>query len=515
MPSLMRSILAVKSVEAVQTEAGNNNMKRTLSGWDVMLMGIGDIIGTGIFVITGQIAAKYAGPAVVLSFIISATACAFAALSYSELASMLPVSGSAYTFAYASIGELAAFVIAANLVLEYALGSSLAAQGFTAYLLKLLKSFDVHLDPSWTATPWKYDDKLGFLPGDGYINLPALLIVVFISIVLVFGAQASAYFNHGAAITKIAVILLFLFSTVQYIDPAKWTPFIPGPGHGHDYGVLGVFTGATQVFLAYSGFDACSTLAQECRNPKVDMPLGIIGSLVVCTTLYVLTCLGLTGIEDYWLLNTASPIADAVSKLGLTWITIAISIGALAGLVSVQLMNLLSLSRVWYAMANDGLLPPIFGKLHPKTRAPYVAILINMTVCCMVAAFCPIDVIAHMTSSGILFAFALVSAAVGVLRIKRPDVERPFMVPGGPYLVPGLGFVTCMGLIAVSGTTNIIRLVVWVLIAVVVYFAYGRSHSYVNNPHLRPPVGQEWELEEAEKVRSGASKEEVKQQAAA
>ncbi|ORZ33616.1 amino acid permease-domain-containing protein [Catenaria anguillulae PL171] len=477
--SLFRKMFATKSVEALQSEAANTSMKRTLGALDVVLLGVGDIIGTGIFVITGQVAAKYAGPAIVLSFVISAIACAFAGLCYAELAALLPVSGSAYVYTFTAVGELPAWIVGTNLFLEYLLGSALAAQGFTAYLGKLLKSFDVTLDPSWTETPFSYSDKDGFGVGKGYVNLPALLIVIAISIVLILGAKESAKFNHFFAALKIAVILLFLFATITSVNTDNWVPFIPGPGHDHEYGIAGVFQGASLVFLAYIGFDAVSTTAQEVKKPSRDMPIGILGSLVICTILYVLVSLNLTGIAQYHTLNSSAPMADAVLRLGMKWLAIMISVGAIAGLVSVQTVSLMSLPRVMYTVARDGLLP-------------------RPSVACT-PTFVPIDVIAHMTSTGTLTAFFFVCLSVTVLRVKRPDVERQFMVPGGAYLVPVCGMLTCLGLIGLSGLTNIIRLLIWIALAIGMYMVYGRTHSVLNNPGRKIEL-PEWEVEEKNKA---------------
>ncbi|KAI9222343.1 amino acid/polyamine transporter I [Blastocladiella britannica] len=496
-----RSLFAVKSVETLQSEASNSAMKRSLGALDLLLLGIGDIIGTGIFVITGNVAATMAGPAVALSFVLAGIACAFAGLCYAELASMLPVSGSAYVYVYASSGELLGWIVGFNLILEYLLGSALAAQGFSAYLAKLLKTFHVVMPHAWTSTPFTWSSDAGFqLAQDTYINLPALLIVIFVSLVLTFGAKETAMFNHFFASIKIVVIVLFLFATFGQVDTARWTPFIPGPSHGHEYGIMGVLEASSMVFIAFIGFDAVSSAAQEVKRPSRDLPIGILGSLVICTILYCLVCMNLTGIADYWTLTSGAPLADAVLSVGMNWLAVCVSVGAVAGLTSVITVSLMALPRIFYTIARDGLIPPAFAKLHPKYRTPYVAIWVNCVVCGSIAAFVPIEVIAHMTSAGTLLAFAMVSASVGVLRIKRPDVERKFKVAGGPYLVPVLGTVICLAMIGLSGLTNMIRLVIWVLLGVVIYMAYGRTHSLVNNPERVLDL-PEWEKEEKSEVK--------------
>ncbi|KAI9190332.1 hypothetical protein H9P43_001766 [Blastocladiella emersonii ATCC 22665] len=495
--SLMKTIFATKSVEAYQAEAASTQMKRTLGALDVILIGVGDIIGTGIFVITGNAAAEFAGPAIVLSFLIAGVACAFAGLCYGEMASLIPASGSAYSYVYAALGESVAFICGSNLLLEYLLGSALAAQGFTSYLQKFLKTaFHVKLSETWTMTPWDHSEATGFVTTNGYINLPAFLVVTVISIILTFGARASANFNHFAAGTKLIVILTFLFATFSYIDASRWSPFIPtaadDPTGKHEYGIGGVFHASTLVFIAYIGFDAVSTTAQETKNPARDMPIGILGSLVICTILYILVSLNLTGITDFRGLTSGSPLADSVSALGMNWLVVAISVGALAGLVSVILVSLMSLPRILMTIAVDGLLPPSIGELHPTYKTPYKAILLNWAICGSIAAFVPIGIISHMVSSGTLFAFALVCLSTGVLRVQRPDLERPFKVPLGPYIVPGLGTLVCLALIAVGGAMGVLRLAIWILAAFAFYFVYGRTHSRVNNPE-REIVIPGWE----------------------
>ncbi|KAI9222247.1 amino acid/polyamine transporter I [Blastocladiella britannica] len=477
--SLVSGLFATKSVAQLQKQAEASTLKRTLGKFDLLSIGVGDIIGGGIFVITGHVAAVYAGPAVVLSFAISAVACAFAGLCYAELAAMIPVSGSAYTYAYAAGGELLAWIVGWDLMLEYLVGSALVAQGWSAYFLKFLdKAFSVVPAKSWTDTPLAWTEKDGFASNPGaVINLPALVITLIVTVVLTMGISASARFNHFFVIIKLAVVLLFLFATVSYIKPANWSPFIPEPTAEHAYGWGGVFKASFSVFFSYIGFDAVSTTAGEAVNPQRDMPFGILGSLGLCTVLYMLVAFVLTGIAPYTELGGAAPLATAVSNLGLGWVSVLVSLGALAGLTSVLTVALMSQPRVFFSMANDGLLPPIFAKLHPKFKSPFVPILLNGVLVGLSSAFIPLDILNDMTSSGTLFAFALVCVSVGILRVTQPDAERPFRVPGGAFLVPALGVLTCAFLLISGGLVSILRLFVWMAIGLVVYFSYGIRHS--------------------------------------
>ncbi|KAI9178979.1 hypothetical protein H9P43_005641 [Blastocladiella emersonii ATCC 22665] len=491
--TLLNKFLIKKSVENIQHEAENNGLKRSLTALDLTIVGVGDIIGAGIFVITGTAAANYAGPAVILSFLFSAIACAFAGLSYAELASLLPVSGSAYTYAAATLGELPAHVVGWDLMLEYLVGSALVAQGWTAYLLKLLKNFDVTLDPSWTSTPYEWSDVDGFVPGAGYINLPALLIVFLVTGVLILGAKQSAGFAGVFVAIKLAVILLFLFATVGYVEPKNWSPFIVTPteediAKGHNFGWGGIFKASFNIFFSYIGFDAVSTTAGEAKNPARDLPIGILGSLTICTLLYILVALTLTGIAPYRTLAGGAPLATAVTALGMKWLSIFVSIGALAGLTSVLVVALMSQPRVFYSMATDGLLPPIFAKLHPTFKTPVFPLLLNGVLVGLSAAFLPIDVLGSATSSGTLWAFMMVCTAVGVLRFTRPDIERPFRVPGGPILIPGLGVLSCGFLLISGGRDGLIRLFGWMAIGLVVYFVYGHRHSKYAEHASREPA---------------------------
>ncbi|ORZ34988.1 amino acid/polyamine transporter I [Catenaria anguillulae PL171] len=475
-----QGLFAVKSMETFRRDADNSGMKRSLTAKDVTLIGVGEIIGAGIFVITGKAAALHAGPAIVLSFIISGIACAFAGLCYSEMAACVPIAGSAYTYAYATTGNLVAWVIGWDLALEYLAGAATVAVGWSAYLKSFLASLGVELGNSWTNAPVAFsDDKGFFVPEDaGILNLPAMLIVAACTLVLCFGVKESAMVNHVFVAIKVSVILLFLFSTFAYIQPANWSPFIPERTEDGKYGFQGVLRASVSVFFAYIGFDAVSTCAQETKKPSRDMPIGIMGSLLFCTVLYIMVSLNLTGITNYTNLNTAAPLADAVKELGMNWLKILVSVGGVAGLSSVILVSLMAQPRIFMAMSADGFLPPAFGKVHPTYGTPMLATILSGVVCVLGAGFLPLDVLGDITSAGTLFAFFLVCISVMVLRFTRPDIERPFKVPGGPILIPVLGAASSMLLIVTTGGHTVLRLVIWCGIGLVIYGLYGYRNSH-------------------------------------
>ncbi|KNE71614.1 amino acid transporter [Allomyces macrogynus ATCC 38327] len=498
----LRSIMLVKSVENLKSQAEASGLRRALTGTDVVLIGTGEIIGAGIFVITGTAAANHAGPAIILSFIISGVICAFAGLCYSEMAAAVPVSGSAYTFTYATVGELVAWMIGWDLMLEYLVGAAAVAVGWSGYLVKFLKECGVKSDEHWVEAPWDFSDEDGFKSTGSYINLPAVAIALGVTVVLCLGIRQSAWVNHAAVAIKVTVILIFLCATFSYINPDNWTPFIPEPHNGKDYGFKGVLRASTMVFFAYIGFDAVSTCAQEVKNPARDMPIGILGSLGVCTVLYILVSMNLTGIAPYETLNSASPLADAVANLGMTWLRILIALGAVAGLSSVILVSLLAQPRIFSAMAQDGLLPPSFGKIHPRYKTPVLPTLVSGCFCAVAAGLLPINVLGDLTSAGTLFAFFLVCLSVTVLRFTRPDLERPFRVPLGPFVIPILGAATSMGLIVTTGWPTVLRLLIWMALGLVVYFAYGMRHSVLRTG--KKPEGLESPVEEEKPVLESA-----------
>ncbi len=474
------NLFKTKSIEQLvgDVEHGSKALKRSLSAWDLTLLGIGAIIGTGIFVLTGTAAANQAGPAIMTSYLAAGLACAFAALCYAEFASMIPIAGSAYTYAYATLGEVVAWMIGWDLILEYAVGSMTVAIGWSGYMQRLLAGFGVEL-PVWIAAA----------PPVGIINLPATLIVLAIMGLLVVGIRESARFNALMVAIKGVAILFFIAAGAAYVEPANWQPFAP-------YGFSGVMAAAAVVFFAYIGFDAVSTTAEEAKNPKRDLPIGIIASLIICTTLYLAVAAVLSGIvpvveyrenvaalpgvpgvdpvEAQAFLN--APVAFALSRIGLNWAAGLVSAGAVAGITSVLLVMLMSQPRIFFAMSRDRLLPQGVSKVHPKFGTPYITTIITCVVVALIAGVTQIQTVGEMTSIGTLFAFVVVCAAVLRLRMTRPDAKRPFKVPLGP-LFPVLGIVSCLYLMLSLPVLTWVRFLVWLDIGLLIYWFYGRTHS--------------------------------------
>ena len=462
------NILKTKSIEQLvgDAEHGTKALKRTLTAMDLTLLGIGAIIGTGIFVLTGTAAANQAGPAIVLSYVIAGLACGFAALCYAEFAAMIPISGSAYTYAYATLGEIFAWMIGWDLILEYAVGSMTVAVGWSGYFQRILAGFGIAL-PAWMAA------APGVAAG-ALINLPAVLITLAIMVLLVVGVRESARFNAAMVAVKLAAVLFFIAVGATYVKPANWSPFMP-------YGFPGVMTGAAVVFFAYIGFDAVSTTAEEAKNPKRDLPIGIIASLIICTLLYLIVAAILSGIvpvvqfkNDAQFLN--APVGYALSVINKDWAAGLVSAGAVAGITSVLLVMLMSQPRIFFAMSRDQLLPAGVSKVHPKFRTPYITTIITCVIVSIVAAFVPIQILGEMTSIGTLFAFVVVSLAVIILRIKRPEAVRPFRVPFG-FVIPVLGVVSCLYLMVSLSVMTWVRFLGWLDIGMVIYWFYGRTHS--------------------------------------
>jgi APA family basic amino acid/polyamine antiporter len=487
------NLWATKSVTALRAEAEavhERSLKRTLGPTNLIMLGIGAIIGAGIFVLTGLAAALHAGPAVTISFIVAATACGLAGLCYAEMASTVPVAGSAYTYSYATMGEFAAWIIGWDLVLEYAMGAATVGVGWSGYLVSFLDYFGVHLPTALTSAPLRWCtqadvtnavaacSEVGWNRTGALFNLPAMFIVLLASTILVIGIRESAKANNVMVVLKLAVVVLFIIFGLQYVNAGNWKPFIPpSSGEFGQFGWSGVFRGAGLIFFAYIGFDVVSTAAQEAKNPQKDMPIGILGSLVICTLLYVLVALTLTGLVKYDQLNVAHPVAYAVEQIRqLSWLRPFITLGAILGLASVVLVMLLGQSRVFYAMSRDGLLGPWAGKVHPRFRTPYLATIYVGLIVSIITATFPIQILGELVNIGTLLAFVLVCAGVLVLRRKRPDLDRPFRTPLVP-LVPILGILSCFGLMATLPGDTWLRLLVWLLIGFVIYFAYGRKHS--------------------------------------
>ncbi len=446
------------------------NLKTHLGPFQLLFMGIGCIIGAGIFSITGVAAAQNAGPAIILSFLIAGIGCAAASFCYSELAAMIPNSGSAYSYAYAAFGEFIGWLIGWTLVLEYAIGAATVAISWSAYTASFLHDLGWTIWPSLAASPWQPLAYSGQEAITGWINLPAFSILAVASLILIAGIKESAVVNTLIVIVKLSIIFLFIGIGFFYIDGANYHPFIPeNTGAFGSFGWSGVFRAAGVVFFAYIGFDAVSTVAQEAKNPQRNMPIAIVGSLAVCTLLYVLFASVLVGLVSYKEINLAAPVISAIDYTPYPWLKGCIKLAIVLGLTSVLLVMLLGQSRILYSMARDGLLPPLFAKMHPRFRTPWICHLILMVFVGLIAAFVPIEVVGHLTSIGTLFAFAIVCGGVLVLRKKEPDRSRPFKTPWVPF-VPLFGIVVCLIMMSSLGLDTWIRLVVWMAIGLVIYW---------------------------------------------
>ena len=451
---------SIKSIQEIEADP-EHHLKRTLSAFDLTCFGIGGIIGVGIFVITGVAAAKFAGPGVILSFVISMLACIFTALCYAEFAALIPVAGSAYNYSYATLGEFLAWIIGWDLVLEYVVGSIAVAIGWSGYLVSVLKVAGINV-PVWcSAAP-------GSVPG-AVINLPAAFVVLFLTVLLVRGIKESARFTSLMVMIKLAAVVTFIVVAFPKVQPANWHPFMP-------FGFNGVLTGAAIVFFAYIGFDAVSTCAEETKNPQRDLPIGIIASLVICTVLYILVSSILTGVVSYTELNNPAPIAYALTHIGYNWGSALVSAGAVAGLTSVLVVMLMGQPRIFFSMSRDGLLWPWASKVHPKYKTPYRTQILTGLIVATFAAFIDIGTAAELTNIGTLFAFVLVCGGIIVLRYTQPNLPRPFKTPLVP-LFPLLGIGFCAWLMVSLPQLTWIRFGVWLVIGLVIYFAYSRKHS--------------------------------------
>ncbi len=493
----MANLWVKKSITDLQGESADEKggLKRTLGAGALVALGIGAIIGAGLFSITGGAAANNAGPAVTISFVIAAVACAFAGLCYAEFASMIPVAGSAYTYSYATMGEFIAWIIGWDLVLEYAVGAATVSISWSRYLVKFLGYFDVHLPPSLTLSPFDTATLADGTIVHGMINLPAVFIVVLMSLLLVKGTKESALVNGVIVALKVTVVLIFIALGWGYINSDNYTPYIPeNTGEFGSFGWSGVVRAAGIIFFAYIGFDAVSTAAQEAKNPKRDMPIGILVSLAVCTVLYILFAHVMTGVTNYTSFQGAdgiAPVAVAIDHMGSAdangvvtpaypWLNKAIIVAILAGYSSVIMVMLMGQSRVFFSMSKDGLLPKIFSDVHPKFGTPAKSNLLFMVFVSLFAAFVPANIVGEMTSIGTLLAFVLVCIGVIVLRYKQPDLPRAFKTPLVP-LVPILGILACVFMMVSLPGDTWLRLIIWLALGFIIYFGYGAKNSKLNN----------------------------------
>jgi APA family basic amino acid/polyamine antiporter len=467
-------------------EQGEHALKRVLGPWELTALGIGATIGAGIFVLTGEAAYDNAGPAVVISFAAAGLACAFAALCYAEFASLIPLAGSAYTYGYATLGEMLAWIIGWDLVLEYALAASTVSVGWAGYFVSLLSHFGIEISPAISTSTYILNAQ-GDLEHTGAVNLLAIAVVLGASLVLAVGIRESAAMNNALVILKVGIVLIFLLAGVWYVEPQNWTPFVPeNTGEFGHYGWSGIFRGSALVFFAYIGFDAVSTAAQETRNPKRDLPIGILASLLICTLLYVAVAAVLTGLVPYAELGVPHPISLGIQATPFAWLGSVVDLGAVLGLGSVILATLLGQSRVFYAMSRDGLLPGIFSRVHPRFRTPFVQTIVTGVMVAVPAALLPIDVLGHMVSIGTLLAFVIVCSSVMILRVRQPDLERPFKVPGYP-LIPICGIATSLSLMGFLPLETWARLGAWLALGLLIYLFYGRQHSKVRALHAARP----------------------------
>jgi len=507
-------LFSTKNVSDLQVEAeSSHSLKRALSATNLVFLGIGAIIGAGIFVLTGQVAATNAGPAIVLSFVLAGAGCLFAGLCYAEFASMIPIAGSAYTYGYATMGEFIAWIIGWDLILEYLFAASTVAVGWAGYFSAFMTEIGIKLPPALMGAPLDvqgthtlvraqicvdpatggvaYDAmshalvsaadcaSKGFNLTAGILNVPAMGLVLLLTVLLVIGIKESARFNNVIVFVKVAIVLAVILFGLKYINTANWHPFIPpNTGEFGHFGWSGIFRGSAVIFFAYIGFDAVSTAAQEAKNPQRDLPIGILGSLAICTVLYIAMALVMTGIAHYTKLNVPHPVFVAIDAAGpgLKWLGFFVNIGAIMGLASVVLVMLMGQPRIFYSMSRDGLLPAVFSKVHPTFRTPYVATIITGCVAALIAGFFPIRLLGELVSIGTLLAFVIVCGGIWVLRARRPELPRPFRTPLVP-IVPILGILICGYMMSTLPGDTWLRLIIWMAIGLLIYFFYGRHHS--------------------------------------
>jgi APA family basic amino acid/polyamine antiporter len=508
------NLFARKPLDVLLNEAqseGEHGLRRSLGPVNLVTLGIGAIIGAGIFVLTGAAAAQHAGPAIVLSFVLAGTGCVFAGLCYAEFASLIPIAGSAYTYGYATLGEIFAWIIGWDLIIEYAFGAATVASGWSGNIVSLLQDFQIYIPPQLTATPGTglvfYNDRwqplatitqvlqnAGVDPASlphatGFFDLPAFLVIMAVTAILIIGIRESAGFNTIIVFVKLTTLFVFMTIAAAFliknpsVGSANWTPFIPeNTAVFGQYGWSGIAQGASLIFFAYIGFDAVSTAAQEARNPQRDMPIGILGSLAICTVVYILMGGLLTGVVHYSQLNVAAPVALGIDATGVRWGSVVVKVGTFASLGSTMLVMLLGQSRIFFSMSRDGLLPPWAGRVHPRFRTPWISsILVGLFVGLFAALF-PIGQLGQLTNIGTLFAFVIVCAGVWILRVRQPELPRPFKAPMVP-LVPLMGILISLLLMLSLPWDTWLRLIVWLVLGMIIYFTYGRKKSRLQNMH--------------------------------
>ncbi|KAF9976795.1 Cationic amino acid transporter-1 [Actinomortierella ambigua] len=468
-----------------QVEEAESKFNRALGPVELTFVGLGAVIGTGVFVIMGQTANTQAGPAVTICFLLGGIVSGIAALSYAEMASMIPIAGSAYTYAYATLGELAAWIIGWNLILEYLVGAATVSVGWSAYMVAFLEdAFGVRVNTRWTRAPVIWDDDTFALSG-AYFNAPAFIITFAVTVTIFFGIRRTAMINNVLVIFKITVLLIMVFGMIPFINPDNYSPYLPeNTGASGEFGVSGLLQGASTVFFAYIGFDSVSTTAQEAKEPQVNLPIGILSTLAISATIYIALSAVTMGVADYRKLTSNSPLVEAVKMTNQVWLVYLTELGAIAATTSVILVLLIAQARVCYAMSNDGLIPRFFSRVHRRYKTPYISTALSGIICALCGGVLPINVLGEISSIGTIFAFFVVNIGVIILRFTRKTVPRRFKVPGGPILLPGIGAASALLLLQGARKDTIVRLLVWMGVGLLVYFVYGRSHSEVNNPRI-------------------------------
>lgn len=473
----------LKADFVAETEEGQHTLKRHLGWFQLIVIGIGAIIGAGIFVITGKAAAEYAGPAIVLSFVIASLICVFAGLCYAELSALIPIAGGSYSYSYVALGELPAWIMGWSVTAQYLVSASTVAAGWSGYFLSFLRDFGVIIPDVYALAPLHYHTQTGWMLSGNYLNIPAMGLVLLIGILISIGIKAAAHFTNIMVVIKLATVVLFIILGIPHIQPENWTPFIPDNlGHFGEFGWTGILRAAGLVFFAYIGFDTVSTLALDAKNPQKDLPRGILGSLTICTAAYILVSLVLTGVVAYALLNVNDPMSVALDAMGnkMFWLSSVVKIAILAGLASVVLVQILGQTRIFLAIGKDGLLPPLFAKVHHRRKTPLNATVITTGLTMLLAGLFPIDILGQLVSMVTLFVFVIVCLGVWVLRHTHPEFKRPFKVRFVP-LIPLLGILTCVGQMLVLPSVTWLQLIFWFAIGLIIYFGYSYKHSKIRH----------------------------------